>query len=835
MPMFPFLRYPLHVGVVPLVLGVWSLAWLSATALAADGEVLIHQKLPGEMVLMEVDGELGGKACHMVVDTGAEFTAVDRSLKDQAGEKITEANMHDANGNEFLSGVYYFANLRIQSFAVEKFRGAVIDLEPIKQRFGRQMNAVLGWSELKAGKLFVNRDEGVWELHTGPWKLPDADSVEGALESDAPDPTFEAEIGGQRGSFYIDTGSNWTIDLPEKMFEALVATDFIEMSPAKGQSFAAGGKGSLTYGWFLKGKFMGRELKGISVSALPEEKGGTGRIGMAWLRGFNFEIDGAKNQWRYQLRPQAVMQLASDFMLGGELAFEQGGTRVKDVGTERNSALRKAGLQVGDVIRRFDTVPGDQLSFGAINEIMASEAGQVVHVRYTRGPDGKETGAVLQLPEPVREGQFVGRERDKVSGPEMSKAQETLAVFQRLLKAEQLLRSAAVLCVGGEAAPLMRLRLKVALGLGDVYIEAKLPSAAAMVGFDAEVGGQKGTMLLNLSSQYTVIDKSIGSALGGKETSDTLTNANGNDSQQELYELPELRVQFLVAKDSKVIALDFSPFRKFTGYRIIGSLGVADLSETKVLLNFGDNLLKAHSGSWMIEGPTCQEAELEDYRTTPVYETSIENRHAEFGFNTSEGVITLDKALFSTLVSNRSIEVSRDSKDSGWFVKGELMGKNLRGMQVNSMETGDGLSYLGVYWLRGFDVELDLHGHRWRYELRKEARPPLATYLMIGGTFSFPGDGARLESITAGGAGAAEKAGMEVGDVIQVFGPLRGEALSSVTMAELITEKAGQSIAVQYRRHADGKETTTSVRIQPAISQWDFPGRDLFGAEKAGQ
>ncbi|MEI9893104.1 MAG: hypothetical protein WDN28_04130 [Chthoniobacter sp.] len=138
----------------------------------------------------------------------------------------------------------------------------------------------------------------------------------------------------------------------------------------------------------------------------------------------------------------------------------------------------------------------------------------------------------------------------------------------------------------------------------------------------------------------------------------------------------------------------------------------------------------------------------------------IAGRHAEFALYTANSAtIALEKPLFTALVRNHTIEVSKDGFGNGWFVQGELMGKSLVGVPVTATNSTDGTSVLGPLWLCGFNVEIDLQSHTWRYQQRRNAQPPLTMRLMVGATFLYPGGGAQVEKLRPDGAGAAEKGG----------------------------------------------------------------------------
>ncbi|MEI9893102.1 MAG: aspartyl protease family protein [Chthoniobacter sp.] len=482
---------------------------------AGTDVVLFRQKLPVSPGVVLVEGRIGGRECRILVDTGAEFSVVDRALSNLAKAPVAGAEVTDSAGQKLATRVFGFPDFQIQSLRVKEPRGVLIDLDPFSQRFGGKWDAVLGVKGLQAGKLLVDWDAGVMELHSGPWKMKESESTEDELNMDGGLPAFAATIAGHRGEFVIDTGSDGEIDLESSFFAALVRDDCIEVSSKKGTSLAAAGSTEVMQGWFLHGELMGKDLQGISVRSVANVKG-TGRVGMRWLSGFNSEMDWQTRRWRFQKRPMAMPPLDIDLMIGGEFAFLDGGARVEELRSVSGGPMEEAGLRKGDIVREFGTLHRGQLSLAAIGEVVTAMAGQPVNMQYTRAIDGQNVRTALKLPPPIREGDFPGRDiYDKREGPGSSKVQMILQLRNALLELDRQSRASVVLFAGYGGIPAARLRLTIQLGAGDILLQQKLPEEPGMIFIDAEIGGKKGTLLLNTAGEYTMIDPSLRGALQG--------------------------------------------------------------------------------------------------------------------------------------------------------------------------------------------------------------------------------------------------------------------------------------------------------------------------------
>ncbi|MEI9893105.1 MAG: hypothetical protein WDN28_04135 [Chthoniobacter sp.] len=57
---------------------------------------------------------------------------------------------------------------------------------------------------------------------------------------------------------------------------------------------------------------------------------------------------------------------------------------------------------------------------------------------------------------------------------------------------------------------------------------------------------------------------------------------------------------------------------------------------------------------------------------------------------------------------------------------------------------------------------------------------------------------------------------------------MRAAELNDAAVNAVVKAKAGQKIGIRYTRAVDGKEVSGVLQLPPAISEWDFPGRDIY-------
>jgi hypothetical protein len=307
----------------------------------------------------------------------------------------------------------------------------------------------------------------------------------------------------------------------------------------------------------------------------------------------------------------------------------------------------------------------------------------------------------------------------------------------------------------------------------------------------------------------------------------------------KLYRSLPLQVQSIITPNPQIALVDFRALRRMLGGKLDGLLGVPQLKSGKLLLNYDEGFLEVHTGGWKIDQKEYGEIAFDNSEANPTFVANIEGRPCELLFDTGDdGSISLETSDFAFLVKSGVIELSNvhgriqdvsglNKHQQGWFLKGELMGKSLRGISVMSVADASGAGTMGLEWIYGFNTEIDFASHRFRFQNRLKANSPLAFDLMIGAALSYDDNGAQVEALRPGG-GAAEAAGLRPGDVVEHFGSLKKAELGRVPIGEVVTANAGKPIPIQFVRKSDGQKVDAMLNLPPPILAWDFAGRDIF-------
>ena len=374
-------------------------------ALAEDSTVLLRQEIPRVPSLTTTKGTIGDKQCMFIIDTGAEFTILDQSLTGLLKGKLQDGSYDDGSGRQTPLPFYHAPPMKFQSLETQNPIVAVLDIRPIGKYVDRNVIGVLGVNHLGAGKLVVDYDQGVLEIHTGPWKLKDGLSTEIDLEDHLALPTFETYIAGRYGQFLVDTGGFDTITLEKSLFTALVRNGSIEVSESGAHTLGASGMVEVRSGWFLKGELMGKSLAGTAV----HETFGRSSVGTQWLYGFNFEVDFKIHRFRYQQRRASRAPASVYLMIGAILVFGDSGPKVERLSPEPGGAAQLAGLNPGDIIEEFDSLTAAEMNYASVAELVTMKAGQAIPIRFIRKSDGVKTQTTLKLPTLISSWNFGGR------------------------------------------------------------------------------------------------------------------------------------------------------------------------------------------------------------------------------------------------------------------------------------------------------------------------------------------------------------------------------------------------------------------------------------------
>jgi hypothetical protein len=357
-------------------------------------------------------------------------------------------------------------------------------------------------------------------------------------------------------------------------------------------------------------------------------------------------------------------------------------------------------------------------------------------------------------------------------------------------------------------------------------------SAPAVV--DGRIDQQEVGIIVDTGAELSAIDGEL-----EKNGTVGVGIANIRDIHEQKISARQVDIECLnfgdhVFRNIEAVSFDFSPLRQMYGDRIRGIIGFNELGKGKLFLNFSQKAIELHTDDWRIDNGDYHEARLFHRKPRlPYIETSFFGSKRSFLIDTGfDGTIQLPAELFDELVEAGRIELRRtpmrimggtgviESVRSGWLLEGSLMGKDLTGIPVDTAQEAK----LGLEWLFGFDVELDMAAGKIRYRLINDPTPPIDWRLMLGARLSFHAEGARLESLKPGG-GAAENAGLKVGDLIVEFGELSAKQMSNGTLATIVEQAAGGTLSLRVKKASDELPVIVELELPDAVSKWEFPGR----------
>ncbi len=117
----------------------------------AKGEASPWMPLPRNARLIEIDGEAAGHPIRIVVDSGAQFSAIDRALAERLGlpQAMTLPMLaYGVSGEPSLTHTVRF-DLALPGLSVQGMRAAVLDIAALSSATGRAFQMLLGRDVLR--------------------------------------------------------------------------------------------------------------------------------------------------------------------------------------------------------------------------------------------------------------------------------------------------------------------------------------------------------------------------------------------------------------------------------------------------------------------------------------------------------------------------------------------------------------------------------------------------------------------------------------------------------------------------------------------------------------
>lgn len=347
------------------------------------------------------------------------------------------------------------------------------------------------------------------------------------------------------------------------------------------------------------------------------------------------------------------------------------------------------------------------------------------------------------------------------------------------------------------------------LNSAELYTQ-ELKPYPVFINVPVTTGNDTLVMVFDTGASQIVIEKAAGSSITPTIDKVPVNDANGNSTLLEKGSCPKMMLGGFKLMNECLLAPQFNSFRLLTGVPIKGFLGMSSFQSSIIQLNYDDRIFAIADTLPPLRG--FQSVALKKGQGCPEVTMKIDGREFEClidtGFNhafnlnaaifdecVKSGVIQrTDKAKGGSIAVNQSL-ANDMTVTSGWFTRGEFMGRSLRGAQVTS--TRNSGASAGLLWLVRFNIVIDMLKEKIYYQDRK-LNAPINVTGTLGAVFIFENGQMNVAQLKPGGSGAAEQAGLKLGDVISTFCGLPTDKLNLLKIEELV-EKANDQIECEVR------------------------------------
>jgi hypothetical protein len=339
----------------------------------------------GRPILLRV--EIANKEpVEFLLDTGAEITVFDSSLKEGGSQRVGSRTFQTAEGQLRLD-TYQCPVAKIGFLDLQTIGEIVFtDLSAIRGATGHDVRGILGVDFIGTFAVEVDFDHGIFRLwHAAP---PAWDEVSHfPIVNLRGTPHLECSLpGGRREFFAVDTGADIST-LRTDVFDPLVEDRHIRIA---GDSAAAAAGG---YVRSSSGILSSIELASFRHRDVRVDRSAMSVLGLQYLSRFNVRLDLPKK--RAYLKPSdrfsAIEGRATSRMT---VLVSDGRKVVTDV--QRYGAAHSAGVLPGDVL---DVVNGQAVADAdmfSLQRIFTSEPGARVELVILRGSQRIATTLILQ-------------------------------------------------------------------------------------------------------------------------------------------------------------------------------------------------------------------------------------------------------------------------------------------------------------------------------------------------------------------------------------------------------------------------------------------------------
>ena len=365
--------------------------------------------IPRAPGFITIDVKVFEEQVTFLFDTGSTKIGLDSSIPKDKLRATGMSNFRDGRAGAKTGMLYQLPTIMAQGLKVERPEGFLSDFRGISLGIGQKLSGIVGLSDLGSVKVCLDYKDSVLVVHQGEWSLQSADVTEVGLRNDASSGSldsqlviFEAEIEGEGCAFIVDSGDNGCVNLPFNIFERLVQKGVIRPSEQTGRTISALGTTRNQRGWFLKGRLMGRELAGVTVTSSQ-----LGILGLGWLCGFQTEIDRNESKIRYRAIDHPRPPISVHRMLGAILFYRDGQQVIESLQPGGLGLAERVGVKVGDIIHEFGSAKGN-ITGNEVIDIVEANVGGRIPVKLYRSVDKKYVDVALEIPELISDWDFAG-------------------------------------------------------------------------------------------------------------------------------------------------------------------------------------------------------------------------------------------------------------------------------------------------------------------------------------------------------------------------------------------------------------------------------------------
>lgn len=364
------------------------------TAVEERPQATLPFELFDHFIIIDVEDSSGARHAFLL-DTGASFTVLDKSVADAFGAKPFVAEdgstlgqaVRSASGKEVdLGNLQVMPSIKVGDFALRGEVGAYIaDLAPVRHVSGLNVRGILGFQTLG---LPFTIDYPRKELRLNVDQLqPGQPGVLRLEENDASySPNVELEIGGRKGLALIDTGSGECMAIPTKFARTLaysvapIATGFSQT--ISGTTEDESGRLRLDI------SLAGHKIEDPIVDLIPP---GSYRLGSALLKSFEITFDQERNLVRFRRASETPVRCEPVVSVG----FYVGRTQTNEwVVALILPGPKDIGIEPGDLLQTINGKDATNMTKPEMKELWRQE--KEIRVTLKRGEE------LIQRVVPVR-------------------------------------------------------------------------------------------------------------------------------------------------------------------------------------------------------------------------------------------------------------------------------------------------------------------------------------------------------------------------------------------------------------------------------------------------